>query len=193
MNKLKFLLMLSFSVFIIFGTAQEKKRIILEIGYPLPVGNNFIKNYFSFIDLGAKYIFLNHEKFHYGVSTNLGMSRYQNLPYITRCFMLKPRFDIEYSNSYRESLLSPFIGIGYSFFYFHAIPKDPKLTDATNDGININLGVKMNFSEKIYGFLSYDFIKFRTEKRVKSSYNSNINFINFGIGIQIKTMTSFHH
>jgi hypothetical protein len=163
-----------------FKGFSQNSKLSLDINYPIPVGDNFIgKNYNGIFDLGIKYNFVKISKFRLGMSANIGqLVFHSDIP--VKALMMKPRINAELT----FGKLIPYAGIGYSFFNYN-VDSNSSDIDKTNDGININLGLKFNIVSKVYLNFGFDFIKFRTEEMVNNSYNRNIEIFEIGVGIGI--------
>lgn len=157
----------------------QSNKLDVDLNYPFPFGENFIgKNYSGMADLGLKYTLFNTSKFDIGLSANMGMLGKSDVKVV----MMKPRVSTEL----KLGKINPYMGIGYSLFYY-AFDSNSPLTpnsDKTNDGLNMNAGIKLLLTSKLYMNLSYDFIKFRTEDHFDSDYNENIQMFNMGLGLQ---------
>jgi opacity protein-like surface antigen len=158
---------------------SQNSRLFLDINLPFPIGDNFIgKNYKGVFDLGFKFNMVKISKLKLGISNNVGLLNYPQVP--VHALMIKPRLNAELG----LKKITPYAGIGYSLFTYYYSPISPGI-DKTNDGLNINFGLRYNLISIIYVKLDYDFIKFRTEKMVNTSYNRNIMILNAGIGIKL--------
>jgi hypothetical protein len=162
-----------------FSGFSQNSKLHIDVNYPFPIGDNFIgKNYHGVIDLGIRYMPIKVSKIKLGISTNVGILNYPQIP--VRVLMIKPRLNAELG----LKKLTPYAGIGYSFFKYNYSSTFPD-TDKTNDGFNLNLGFRYNLISILYLKLDYDFIKFRIEQLPDISYNKNIMIINVGIGFSI--------
>jgi hypothetical protein len=165
-----------FLIYCISGFSQNSK-LHVDINYPLPIGDNFIgKNYHGVIDLGISYMPITVSKIRLGISTNVGFLS----DVLVHASMIKPRINAEIV----FKKLTPYVGIGYSFFKYKISTPYP-IADKTTDGLNLNCGVRYNLISRLYLKLDYDFIKFRIEDLPDISYNKNIMIINLGLGFSI--------
>lgn len=171
------ILLSGFFVFILTTvTYSQNNKLSVDLNLPVPVGDNFIgKNYQGIVDVGIKYHFIRLSKLGFGLSSNIGLLHSSRVD--VNAIMIKPRISGEIS-LWR---LKTYIGLGYSIFLYDV---NMEGVDNTNDGFNMNFGLKFNIISKLYINLGYDFIKFRTEKFEYSDYNSNIQILEIGLGVQ---------
>ncbi|SRR5258706_3706029 len=170
---------------------SKSERFSIDINAPIPVGNNFIKQYSGLGDIGIKYNLLTLGKIRLGFSTNVGLLKLHEssssgggstpTDFSVNALMIKPRFNGEIS----IGRITPYLGLGYSIFDYIINPNVSGL-DQTNDGLNINPGLRVKIISRAYINLSYDFIRFRNENSVlNNSYNRDIQIVKVGAGISI--------
>jgi len=189
----KTLLILIFLVSALRLYAQDSK-FSLEAHYPIPIDNNFIgKNYNGFMDVGLGYRIIELKPVKLGVSVNAGylvdnnnIERGFDQVKVTS-FLFQPRvfaeFNIEELNKF-----VPKISLGYTSMRINV--SNPNSLDNTNttntfNGLNLNLGVSYNFSEKLFATLQYDFIKLSSDSvAIDSNFNRNVNILKIGFGLR---------
>jgi glucosamine--fructose-6-phosphate aminotransferase (isomerizing) len=82
----------------------------------------------------------------------------------------------------------PKISLGYTSMRINV--SNPNSLDNTNttntfNGLNLNLGVSYNFSEKLFATLQYDFIKLSSDSvAIDSNFNRNVNILKIGFGLR---------
>ncbi|EPR72911.1 hypothetical protein ADIWIN_1999 [Winogradskyella psychrotolerans RS-3] len=174
------------------GYSQESKFNI-ELSYPLTIDNNFVgKNYNGVIDIGLRFRFLELNTIYIGGSLHTGYlnnsksERFQ--PIDVNLFTIQPRIFAEL-NLPNLPKLHPSLGVGYSMFVFKPVNNQPSLSPNTTykseseSGVNINIGVAYDISNKILIQLQYDFVKIGVADDVPNiTYNSNINILKIGLG-----------
>ncbi|KAB1153371.1 porin family protein [Tenacibaculum aiptasiae] len=180
-------------VFTINSFSQNSK-LSIEAGYPLPFGDNFIsQNYDGIIEVGLNYQAYNLNIVNIGFSVDanfLYKSDANNAPLSNvTVFMLKPKVIGQFNIKSIEKL-HPQVGIGYSFLFYNVESNiSPSLinnTDRTNKGINLNLGLLYDITQKVYVHAQYDFIKIGADNNALNiGYNTNINILKFGLGYRI--------
>ncbi|MEM0578298.1 outer membrane beta-barrel protein [Flavobacterium polysaccharolyticum] len=181
---------------------SQKTKFSAELNYPFLFTHNFIAdNYSGIIDLGLKYRFINAKKVNLGISINAGILKTNNeinsvtQNYKITIYELDPKIFAEFN----YSKIHPFVGIGYTSMIFKSstsniniIPigqKDGYYRDGfslnnTQSGLNLNIGLKYDFYKNLFSQIQYNYILLGTkEPIINSRYNSNVNIIKIGIGI----------
>ena len=177
-----------FSIIMLSLNAQNNKFSI-DLNIPFqPFEDNYIKNNFDgIVDIGFKYNVVNVSKFGIGVSGNFAFFKIEKhnnfIISDVNLLMIRPRISAEI----KISKFNPYVGMGYSLFYFHNKYDKSDDFDHTNEGPNINIGVKIHLSTKLYVNLGYDFIKLRMEDSFNQAYNRKIQIVDVGIGLQLTT------
>jgi hypothetical protein len=184
------LLNLSLSLF------SQESKFSLELNYPLTFDNNFIgKNYTGIIDLGGKYRILSKDILNFGISFNTGLLKFNNTGinssqnYTIYAYPIQPNFFCEFNIKPIEKL-HPYTSVGYSFIVFKATGTnngfDISGLNETQSGINLNLGLAFDITNKFFVNGQYDFIKLNNKDSIpNSTYNKNINIIKFGVGLRL--------
>ncbi|PWH84377.1 hypothetical protein DIS18_07530 [Algibacter marinivivus] len=181
-------------VLILFYSANvftQDSRLNLEVNYPIPIDDNFIgRSFKGFIDLGLKYHFSKVKPINLGVSINAGLLKNNKddriQPFDVNMTILQPRLFAEFSIK-SLTKFHPSVGFGYSFISAKARNFDnfnTQINTSENvNGFNLNLGIALDVSEKLFTQFQYDFIKINLDKGVpKNKYNSNVNILKIGLG-----------
>tara|TARA_B110000285_G_C14821839_1_gene466887 strand:- start:88 stop:675 length:588 start_codon:yes stop_codon:yes gene_type:complete len=184
-------------IFSIISFSQDSK-FSLELNYPIPVDENFIgKNYNGIIDLGLKYRFSNLSFLNIGASLNAGILKNSKNDRVQHfdvtAFAIQPRIFAELDS---ESLTKfhPSIGLGYTFMTFNASgidsfnPDNPNSSSSsqTESGINLNLGVVYDITDRLFAQVQYDFVKIGVDNEVPDiKYNTNISILKIGLGYRL--------
>ncbi len=152
----------------------QTNKLSFDLNFIKPFGNNFIGENHNELGLGVgvKYNFIDISKLNIGVSENVGLIGDSDI--LT--------FNTGLSMETRILKFSPYIGLGYSFFSYSM----EYVSEKSNDGPTINLGLKFHILPKLFANISYDFVKFRVkEPAVDIPYNRNIQLFNLGVGFQL--------
>jgi hypothetical protein len=177
--KLKLLILLL--IFSIKSYSQDSKFSI-ESNFPIPTGNNFIKeNYSGIVDLGFKMRLIKTNYLNIGFLLNGSLFIYKEnsiQSYFKNLYTIQPKILTELNGLEK---FRPFLGLGYSLMTY-------RKTGSVDNGINFSLGINYNINKKIYLQIQYDVIT-GTDKYTyrRSNYypvvlNSDINIIKAGIG-----------
>ena len=193
-QKLLLALLLIFSI----KSFSQDSKFSLELNYPIPIDENFIgKNYNGIIDLGLKYRFSNLSFLNIGASLNAGILKNskndRGQPFDVTAFAIQPRIFAELDS---ESLTKfhPSIGLGYTFMTFNASgidsfnPDNPNSSSSsqTESGINLNLGVVYDITDRLFAQVQYDFVKIGVDNEVPDiKYNTNISILKIGLGYRL--------
>lgn len=188
MNKALFV-----GLFLFIGliSSSQNSNFSAELNFPITADNNFVgQNFNGYIDAGLRYKFIDLDILKIGAAINAGY--YKNTkeesvqPFDVTLFMVNPKlffeFDIE-----SISKVHPSLGIGYSFLNFKANANDfnnpnTKVTE-NESGINLNLRLAYDITNKLFVAINYDFVKISTEDGVPdTTFNTNINIIKLGLG-----------
>lgn len=193
-QKLLVILLLIFTI----KTFSQDSKLSVEAHYPIPLGDNFIgESYKGVIDVGAKYRFSHLTFVNIGTSLNGGVLRNNtnvnneliNSNFRIMSYMVQPRIFAELdSPSIRK--LHPFIGLGYTFMIFDASGTnngvDVSALNETRSGINVNLGVAYDITEKLSIQVQYDFVRLRINGEVLDiAYNKNVAVLKIGLGYRL--------
>ncbi len=182
----------SFLIFVcISHTFSQDSKFNLDINYLTPIDDNFVgRNFKGVIDLGLKYRFASTEIINVGVSLNGGVLKKPKSdrlqPNDVTMIMIQPRVFSEFKISQLQKW-HPSIGLGYTFMNFNARNFDGFNSQINNTeklgGINFNLSLVLDVSEKIYAQIQYDFIKTKPDNGIPDiKYNTKINIAKIGLG-----------
>ncbi len=175
---------------------SQDSKFSIEANYPLPIDDNFIgKNYTGIIDIGVKYRFFDLNIINIGASFNGGVllnnSNQNNglQDFKVTSYSIQPKVFVELD---MESIpkFHPFVGLGYTLMIF-----DPSGTNNgfdvsgesdTQSGINANLGIAYDITEKLFAQIQYDFVKLGVENEVPDiKFNRNVNILKIGLGFRL--------
>ena len=191
-QKLLLALLLIFSIKLF----SQDSKLSVEANFPIPIGDNFLgENYGGIVDIGVKYSFLELKIFDIGASINGGFLKNSkadsNNSFDVNVYPIQPRIFAEF-NIEKLSKLHPQIGLGYSFLIFKAQSNgiNPDFLETnivrTESGVNLNLGLSYDITDKLFIQAQYDFIKIGVDNDVPDiKYNTNINILKFGLGLRI--------
>lgn len=169
--------------------AQDEK-LSVTVAYPLPLGDNFLSEYSGVADLGVQYRFLEEGTVTVGLSANAGyFSWNRTLSQLTikdQLFLVQPRVFGEL-NAQAISGFRPFLGLGYSIL----VSKTKFDSDQTSDtsdstgALNVNFGAAYDFTDKLFGFVSYDYLNVsRDNPNLQPSYFIRGNVLKLGVGLR---------
>ncbi|MVO08375.1 outer membrane beta-barrel protein [Flavobacterium sp. TP390] len=179
----------------LFLFSQESK-LSIELNYPIPVDNNFIgKNYNGIVDIGAKYKIIDKNILDFGVAFNTGLLVFNNSKdsftqnFKVYAYPIQPKIYCEFNIKNVEKL-HPYTSLGYSFIVFKATGTnngyDISNFNDTQSGLNLNLGLSYDITNRFFVNGQFDFIKLQKENGIpNSTYNTSVNLIKFGIGLRI--------
>ncbi|WP_037349058.1 outer membrane beta-barrel protein [Sediminibacter sp. Hel_I_10] len=192
-QKLLLALLLIFSM----KSFSQDSKFSLELNYPIPIDENFIgKNFNGIIDAGLKYRFVNLEVISIGAAFNAGM--YKNTkgdrvqPFDVTTYIFSPKIYAEF-NMKSITKLHPSLGLGYSVinskadvYRFNNQNNFSVSSSEKENGVNLNLGVAHDITNKLFAQVQYDFIKISVDNEVPDiKYNSNINILKIGLGYRL--------
>ena len=170
---------------------SQDSKLSVEANFPIPSGDNFFgENYGGVIDIGAKYRFIELSIIDIGGSINGGLfknSKVDNRLFDINVYSIQPRLFAEFKFT-EMSKLHPQLGIGYSFFRFKSDANEShsNFADRTENGINLNLAIAYDITDKFFVQIQYDFIKLGTDDFTPDiKYNTNLNILKFGLGIKL--------
>ncbi len=169
---------------------SQNSRISLEANFPIPIGdNNLGHSYGGIVDIGVKYIFSELEKIKIGASINGSLLRNYKDDYNlwdSNIYAIQPKIFTEFNIKNIEKL-HPHISLGYSFLVYKTFENGVNTDflrqniDGTDKGINLNLGVSYNITDRLFLQSQYDFIYITASNYTKE----NFSILKFGIGIRI--------
>ena len=180
-----------FLIFAIKSFSQDSKYS-LELNFPIPIDDNFIgNNYSGIIDVGAKVRFTNLKTINIGVSLNGGvLTNNSNQSVRVTSYIIQPRVFGELAIK-SISKLHPSIGLGYAILSFNALGSNNgsdllKVNDAQS-GVNFNLGLSYDITERLFAQGQFDFIKLVDNNNVPDlKFNRNVNILKIGLGYRLK-------
>lgn len=177
-------------VCISYSFSQDSK-FNLDVNYPTPIDDNFVGiNFKGVIDLGFKYHFSTNKVVNLGISVNGGLFKRPKSdrlqPNETSMIAIQPRIFTQFKINKLQKL-HPSIGLGYALMNFNIRDFDgfnSQINASENEGgININLSLVLDVSEKLYAQIQYDFIKTKPDAGIPDiKYNTKINIIKIGLG-----------
>lgn len=172
----------------------QNQKFNVALNYPVTIDKNFVgQSNNGIIDIGLKYRCANFKAITVGGSVNVGYLKNtkEDAPQIAdiNAYTLQPRIFAEL-NLDKLPKLHPSAGIGYSMFIFNAKLNNEALAilDDENQnskefGINLNLGIAYDITQKLMAQVQYDFVKINIDDTVPNiDYNRNINIIKIGLG-----------
>lgn len=190
-------LLLTFMVIFGIKSFSQDSNFSIELNYPIPIDDNLIgRNYNGIIDAGLKYRFVNLDFIDIGASFNAGM--YKNTkddrvqPFDVTTFIFIPRIYGEF-NIKSLPKFHPSVGLGYSILNFRADvdrfnnQNNLAVSSSENEnGINLNLGIAYDITNKLFVQIQYDFIKIGVDNEVPDiKFNTNINILKIGLGYRL--------
>ena len=188
-NRISLVLLLCYGTLI---HAQDQK-FSATLGYPIPVGDNFLANYSGIADLGVQFRFLQVGALKVGLSINGGYyTRSSDLSQITikeRILLIQPKvygeLDIESFGNFK-----PFFGAGYSVVSNRTTFEGPQIMEPDSSdsegSININLGLAYNITESVFAHLQYDYLNISWDNpNQDNGFFTNSSIVKLGIGLRL--------
>lgn len=188
---MKHKLFLTLLLFIAIKSYSQDSRLSLEANFQIPIGDNFIGDkYGGIVDFGAKYRFSKLKSVNIGASINGGfLKNYKDKANLwdLNLYTIQPRIFTEF-NVKSLNKLHPHLALGYSFLIFKASQNGTSINNIkeNDSGINLNLGISYDLTDKLFLQTQYDFIKIKASRgALDIPYNTNINILKFGIGLRL--------
>ena len=191
---MKRILVLTVILFLSLKSIAQDSNFSMELNYPMTLDSYFIgENYNGIIDLGLDYVFESSNTVNFGLSFNASIlqnNANKNLgnSFKVTSYVLQPRV-VAVGNSALLGGFSPSAGLGYSFFVFDITGSSNGFTDAAGDtqsGLNLNLGLAYDLSERFFAQMQYDFMRTSVADGVPNiKYNTNVNLLKIGIGYRL--------
>lgn len=190
-------LLMTFLLIFTIKLFSQDSKFSIELNYPIPIDDNFIgKNYNGIIDAGLKYRFVNLDFINIGAAFNAGM--YKNTkkdrvqPFDVTTYIFSPKIYAEF-NIKSITKIRPSLSLGYSIINARADvdrfnnQNNLSISSSENEnGINLNLGVAYDITDKLFAQVQYDFIKIGVDNEVPDiKYNTNINILKIGLGYRL--------
>ena len=179
---------------------SQETKFTIEANYPFTIGENFIgKNYDGIADAGFKYSFTDAKLVNLGLSVNGSLLNYnfkvhddfaEPFDYKVNAYFIQPRIFAELVVASID-MFHPSVSLGYSFILFNVVGPDPldfsnETAKDSQSGINLNVAVAYDLTEKIFIQLQYDFIKLGTANDIpNTAYNTNVDLVKIGLGYRI--------
>jgi Outer membrane protein W len=182
MKKVLFILL----TFYCTSAFSQTQHFTVGLNYPILLGNNFItKSYIGIVDAEMKYYPYKIKNLKLGISTDVGLLTTTNT-YISRfidynpdvapvnALFIKPGLTAEME----FGKLVPYAGAGYSFFNYIS-----QNWSGSDDGLNMNLGLKYNLFQRFFLNVDLDYTRFRLKgESIDIPYNKNSYLLKAGIG-----------
>lgn len=172
------------------ATHAQDANFSATVGYPLAVGDNFLKSYTGIVDVGAQVRFIKAGPVQIGVSGNANFFNRNNtlstFSYKEQVILVQPRVFGELNS---QILLGfrPFLGAGYSFMtskFKAGSNQTPDTSDSTG-GVNINIGSAYDITNSFFVFVSFDYVNVsRDNPTINYDFFSTANIIKLGAGIR---------
>ncbi|AWG21190.1 hypothetical protein FFWV33_06390 [Flavobacterium faecale] len=192
-QKLFLALVLLFTV----NTFSQESKISLEANYPIAIGGNFVSEFYKgIIDIGAKYRIAETTNFSFGASINGGVltnntnKNKGERDFKVTNYTIQPRLFTEIKIK-SLTKLHPAIGLGYTFMIFKSTGINngfdlSKEDSIKKNGINANLGLSYDITNKLFTTIQYDYVKLSSKESVPSTaFNTSISFLKIGIGVRL--------
>lgn len=188
---LVFLLIFSLEAF------SQDSRFNVELNYPLTIDDNLLgRNYNGIVDAGLKYNFIDLGLVTLGAGINAGLyknTKEDRIPGpIANSYILSPKMYADF-NLPSLTKLSSYLGLGYSVLLYRTQEdqfNEPNYSDRTAkdslDGINLNMGIAFDLTNRLFIQVQYDFIRIRLEEGIPDfKYNTNVNILKAGLGVRL--------
>src|SRR5690606_26260657 len=197
-GNMKYALFLAFITLFTIKSFSQCSRLNVELSHPISHENNFIEEKFNgFIDLGLKYRFIRNNILNLGISANVGIfnNSKKNIdePLDITANIIQPRLFSEF-NIQALPFLHPSVSVGYTYLTFNAsginsfnpdYPEDLNLK-TTESGINLNLAIAFDITNRFFLQAQYDFIKLEPSNETPyMTSNDQLHFFKVGIGYRI--------
>ena len=195
---MKYTLFLAFIIVFTVKSFSQCSRLNVELSHPISHENNFIEEKFNgFIDLGLKYRFIRNNILNLGISANVGIfnNSKKNIdePLDITANIIQPRLFTEF-NIQALPFLHPSVGVGYTYLTFNAsginsfnpdYPENLNLK-TTESGLNLNLAIAFDITNRFFLQAQYDFIKLEPSNETPyMTSNDALHFFKVGIGYRI--------
>lgn len=161
----------------------------LTLGYPIPVGNNFVNKgsgngYTGIIDFGLDYTIFKANKLDVGILMNTSFLNFK--PTNVSLNILSPKVKIGYTIQLKKIDIQPQLAIGYAHFSLKGSGYNyEENADALACKASTKVILKSERKINYYLSLAYEFNKLGelTTDAPDTNYNRHIQFITPGIGI----------
>ncbi len=171
------------------GMAQDSK-VSATLSYPITVGDNFLKDYKGYVDLGFQYRFVNFGPVNLGVGANVGFLGVTDPPETNGRFtamLVQPKLFAEFILG-AQGQFRPSLGLGYGFNRLKSRFDNTGLAiselDRTYEGAILNLGLAYHISQRIFILAQYDraIINRGFDFTGDKSFVSRATLIKIGVG-----------
>jgi len=164
-------------------------NLSLTLGYPVPVGHNFINKgadigYTGIADIGLDYTIFKVNKIDVGILMNTSFLKFK--PADVSLNILSPKVKVGYTIQLKKIDIQPQLAIGYAHFSFDGSEYNYKensggLAAKASTKVILKSNKKINY----YLSLAYEFNKIGelTPDASGTNFNRNIQFITPGVGI----------
>lgn len=172
---------------------SQDSNLSIEANYPVLIGDNLIGEHYSgIIDVGAKYRFADYSAINIGASFNGGIlvhnSNNEFYDLKVTSYAIQPKIFAELDLK-SIAKFHPFVGFGYTFLISNASETinglDVPDSSNTKSGINFNLGIAYDITEKWFAQVQYDFVKFKAEDGPSDPFITNMNILKIGLGFRL--------
>lgn len=184
MPKTILLLALFFGV---FSTTAQDSKVSATLSYPLSIGDNFLKEYKGYVDLGLQYRFVNLGPVHFGVGANIGFLGVTDPPGTNGRFtamLVQPKLFAELVLG-TKGQFRPSLGLGYGYNRFNTRLDNTGIAnsefDRSYEGAIVNLGMAYHISKRIFIQAQYD----RARINRSFDFTGDKSFISRGTLIKI--------
>lgn len=179
-------------LFLSFNAFCQDSKLSATISYPLTIGDNFLKEFTGYADVGLQYRFWDLNILSLGISANVSFigntEDFGDISIKQSGTLVYPRIFVEVPVG-AEGRLKPVLGIGYGANIIRSKPSDnsiefnPADEKRTWEGVNVNLGLAYDISDKIFILGQYDWAVIDREFSTNSdNYNNRGMLIKIGAG-----------
>ncbi len=185
-------------------SAQVNESISVKLGYPVPVGNNFLNGskpnlkYKGIADIGIDYSFYRINNLEVGILFNTMFLRLDMSD--VNLMMLSPKLKLDYNINLKHMAIKPQLNVGYSHWqirqddYLIYTGEDDEYmviggANENYNGFSVGLASKimLNTSHRLNWYLEVTYEFSRLEKPsnnvVNNSYNRNLGMVYSRIGV----------
>lgn len=173
-----------------FNTFSQETGLSTTVSYPITVGDNFLKEYTGFVDVGVQYRFWDLEVVNLGISVNasfVGIPNPENEGEEFRGMLIHPTLFGEFPLG-RNGEFKPIAGIGYGANRFVSTRNDNGFGDVTFkrtwEGIVLTVGASYDVSQRLFVIALFDWAEINRSTITVSddSYDNRGNIIKIGLG-----------
>lgn len=184
--------------------AQMNESISIKLGYPIPVGNNFLNGsepnlkYKGIADIGIDYSFYRTNNLEVGILFNAMFLRLDMTD--VNLMMLTPKLKMDYNINLKHVTIKPQLNVGYShwqirqddYLIYPGEGEEYMVIEGSNEnynGFSAGLASKviLNTNRRLNWYLEVGYEFSRLEKPsndiVNNSYNRNLGMVYPRIGV----------